>query len=1418
MNKNRLGQYLALSLGFAICADALARVVCGGGTTTVGGLGNSSGGSTSTQTCWWEPGDGMSAWGPQGQDTGQFVENPGDNDSIRDASEGDPPCSNGSNPSHANPIVLSTGNKIEKEVDFESSGIMPLKLERTYNANLNYVGLFGPQWGSNFNYTMVRVSNGMYVERPDGRRILFVWSSNPADPRAYENKADPIAYVLCDSGGCTHYTEDLLIERYSFEDDINNGRPTEIKNLQGIGWTFTYGPGVTPNNPKRLIRVTHTSGRSIQFSYTSFQVTQVTSPDNGIFTYAYDPYYRLTSVTAPSVTGGNESTRIDYHYENINLPYALTGKSYQGIRYSTFAYDSQGRATLSQHNISGGIVDKYIYSYTGTVIPLIDPPPPPLSLDPDEALGRTPEENAIRSSAIVNRVVVETNPLGRTATYRFDSEGRLTSASEAASANCSARANNRTYDANGYVDRVTDFNGNITDYDYNAKGQLIRKVEALNTSAARTTTYLWDPTYNRKTRETVVGDHQVDYVYNANHRLASVKITNLSPNGLTNNIHTWTYTYTLYTSGIVQTMVVDGPQTANDQVTYSYSSAGDLISIKNTRSHITSFASYNGLGQPGRVTGPNSDITDYAYFPGGKLKQVTTFPNGVASATRYTYGYGALFTMTTPDNITSWYAYDQARRLVRETRDELNGLADRRITYNAASDPTSVVIYRGDGATLRYRSYTDYDELSRVIARRGNNGQNVRYSYDSNGNLKKITDSLNRQTTFDYDPLNRLLQQTDAKQGVTRYEYDKGDRITKVIDPKLLATTYAYDGFGQIWRQASPDTGTTTYSYTASGFRNAMTRADMTETSYAYDDIGRLTAINAGGQTQAFGYDTCTGGKGRLCTVTDPTGTLAYTYTAEGRIARHRLDHATSHGGYQTWNYAYDLMGRPATIAGVESGVQQQFSYTTGQLSAVKVKIGTAVPINVATNFTYEPMGPFSGFTFGNGLVRRKTYDLDRRVTAITSTGTGIQNLSYAYNANDLVSTRTNSVDTAATQTYSYDELSRLTSVTAGMGNQGFTYDANGNRLTHTTSAGTASLTYFAGTNRLNTWARTGASTRYYNYDANGNPLTITGAAYTYDPFNRLKRVIKGGVTTSYEVNALGQRVFKSVGSTQYFYAYAPDDSLLGEFRYDGAGWRDYVRVEGELIGYVRAGALFFAHNDHLGRPEALSDVNDGRPWVARHGAFESSVLGDLLYDFNQGFPGQHYDNEAGTWYNLNRDYDGSTGRYLQPDPIGLTSGSTNLYAYVGGNPVGFTDHLGLDREIIFWSPMLHDWGSWLGHVSSRVGDNQSYSFGPGGWDKTYPTVDQYVRRQTQDNHRTGLSLVVTLNPAQDKKFDQCMAKNKEENSAYSILLNNCTTGAQMCLINSGVPLAPSITPGGFQEGLFDTGLVNDINWYHSGP
>lgn len=60
------------------------------------------------------------------------------------------------------------------------------------------------------------------------------------------------------------------------------------------------------------------------------------------------------------------------------------------------------------------------------------------------------------------------------------------------------------------------------------------------------------------------------------------------------------------------------------------------------------------------------------------------------------------------------------------------------------------------------------------------------------------------------------------------------------------------------------------------------------------------------------------------------------------------------------------------------------------------------------------------------------------------------------------------------------------------------------------------------------------------------------------------------------------------------------------------------------------------------------------------------------------GFAGGLYDIDTGLVHFRYRDYDPETGRWLRKDPLRFRSGDTNLYRYVGDDPVNQIDPSGL--------------------------------------------------------------------------------------------------------------------------------------------
>jgi RHS repeat-associated protein len=370
----------------------------------------------------------------------------------------------------------------------------------------------------------------------------------------------------------------------------------------------------------------------------------------------------------------------------------------------------------------------------------------------------------------------------------------------------------------------------------------------------------------------------------------------------------------------------------------------------------------------------------------------------------------------------------------------------------------------------------------------------------------------------------------------------------------------------------------------------------------------------------------------------------------------------------------------------VVTNTETQYTYNTyGQLSAVKVKLATGAIANVATNLSYEPMGPLKSWTTGNGLTRTRAFDLDRRLTSLGVTGAGtVQSLAYTYNANDLITKITNGVNASLTQTYGYDELSRLTGVTATAENQSFGYDANGNRTTQAVAGIGRTYSTATANNRLT--GISGGLSRTYGFDANGNRTSESGDNgthdYVYDGFNRLVQHTKNGIVTNYQINALGQRAHKRTSaSEQTWFGYEANGRLRieNQFLPTESNYFEYVYLAGEPVALIRnTTELYHIHADHLGRPEAVTDAAKTVRWRANNFAFDRTVSLDTLPgDLNLGFPGQYRDRETGLWYNYFRTYDPVAGRYLESDPIGLLGGA-NTYTYVENTPLNLIDPSGL--------------------------------------------------------------------------------------------------------------------------------------------
>ncbi|MFC3815035.1 RHS repeat-associated core domain-containing protein [Lysobacter sp. GCM10012299] len=589
---------------------------------------------------------------------------------------------------------------------------------------------------------------------------------------------------------------------------------------------------------------------------------------------------------------------------------------------------------------------------------------------------------------------------------------------------------------------------------------------------------------------------------------------------------------------------------------------------------------------------------------------------------------------------------------------------------------------------IRYQ----YDDLGRLVAQHGNAGQVTRYTYDNEDRVTAVTDALNRTTRMSYDALGRVVRSIDPSGVASAFAYDANNQLVSVTDPRGQVTAYEKDGFGQTWKQVSPDTGVTTVEYNAAGLPTRMTRNNGGVTTYAHDGLGRLTQARAGSAERNFGYDSCTGGQGRLCVAeVRETGavknTVTQAYSPQGWLTRRRVSGVDEAGqSYDgTTAYAFDGLGRVSGIS-YPSGVSVGYGYHSGRLATMTATIN-GISQTVASNLTYQPFGPANGWSYGNGLERLVNFDTDGRVFGI-SAGDGnalVQSLTYDHNAADEIIAITNGLDAGQTRNYQYDVLGRLAKETAKGAE--WSYDANGNR-THGLEAGVLT-TYDVdpASNRLFGYNNP-SGTHSYSYDALGNRTGETApgltATYTYDGFNRMRVATINGASSNYTVNALGQRIGKSTAAGRTRFVYAGQNQLLAE--HGGAGWTSYLWLGNQVVGLVKPDQqLRFVHTDHVGRPEAVTNNAKQVVWRAGNEAWARATKSDAIGGLNLGFPGQYHDAESGLWSNGFRDgYDASLGAYTQPDPIGLAGVSFSTYAYANGNPVQRIDPLGLQDTFVY--------------------------------------------------------------------------------------------------------------------------------------
>ena len=1039
-----------------------------------------------------------------------------------------------------------------------------------------------------------------------------------------------------------------------------------VQGLDEFGNAAEITTSVVYDYAGNIIRSTDANGNTTSSTYNAMGlVTRVMDAEGGVSAKYYDNAGRLIASVAP------EDFAEGAALEDMNravYTYDLTGRV---ILEQDIYYDEEAEAWKTVY------AKAYKYDLNGNLLKELD------ALGIDSGTGST---------------LTERINTGYGTSYTYNDAGMLlTTLSPVSKDKYLSYDISYTYDAAGRKTTETNAKGVVTTYYYDSMGRVIK-----TTVQDGTAKIIQSATYDNLGNILTQTDGNGNLTACTYNRLGLVK-SRTTPGDASVPADTTVYQYDAMGRQVYQ------KDSLGREVIVTYNYNGQVLTRTERKADgtqsITSSNAYDRNGNLRFATDANGVTTEQEYDELNRMVQSSLTVNGAKQTTSYTYDKNGN-QLTTTDWLGNIYTreYDALNRLMKET--DPYGITIEQYEYN--NNHVQVKAIDALGNEIVYA----YDKNNRLISTTNPEGNVNSQTYDKVGNLASKTDGNGNVTSYEYDALNRLVKVTNAKGEITAYTYDvNGNMLTKK-DGKGNTVTYSYNAANLLLTETDPGGEREGYIYYAGGKVRRKTDKNGSIITYSYDIHGNLLTETAegAGSIEEMEYTYTYDANGNMLTMTDGTGTARRTYDELGRVLTKTVPIIG------TVTFTYDITeGAPA------GSHRERTTDPKGNITVKEYdKAGRLVKVIAGSDtvvYTYYANGSRKSVTYNDGTREEYTYNANSQIETLINRkadGSILDSYAYTYDraGNQLTKHEIIGGVEKGTTIYTYDELSRLLTVTEPVGRStAYEYDKAGNRSKETVTTMdavsgntiTSVSTYtYDNRNRLTDIATKVnnilTKSTVYTYDNNGNQHTTVVKTYangttvistvttqdnTYDLYSQLIRsVTEDGTIINNTYNAEGYRVGKEVitegNREQTLYLYEADKVILET---DETGSQKAWNIYGTnlLIRASGTGIYQYLYNGHA----------DVTALITREGTIAATyyydAFGNVLestgnVDNSILYAGYQYDIETGLYYLNTRMYDPVTARFLQEDtykgdpndPLSL-----NLYTYCANNPITYDDPTG---------------------------------------------------------------------------------------------------------------------------------------------